>query len=70
MGATHKAEIEPVLTSMRGLVTMLGVGAGTVGKLVKQGEIETVLIGSKRLAFVASAKAYVERLRAAQKRAA
>ena len=54
--------MEPFLVSIVEAGRMLGLGRTKIYDLVKQGELEVVSIGRRRLVSVASVKAFVARL--------
>jgi len=56
--------MDAMLVSIPTTVKMLGCGRTTVYELIKEGEIETVKLGKRRLVVMESLHSYVTNLRA------
>ena len=58
--------LRPISVSVPAAITLSGLGRTILYEKFKTGEIETVLIGDKRLVLVASLEAFIERHRTAK----
>lgn len=63
---TNKREFEPLAVPVLAAGAILGIGRTKTLELTQSGELDSILIGRKRLILMASLHRYVEHRQAAQ----